>query len=59
MCQGRNDTTGRSVVFCSLLDHLKLQIIKVDGFDKTVFRKPRLIMQLKIADIGIEPDRLA
>ena len=33
------------------LDHLKLQIIKINRLNKTVLRKPRLIMQLKVADI--------
>ena len=42
-----------------LLDHLKFQIIKIDRFNKTVLRKPRLIMQLKVADIRVEPDWLA
>ena len=41
------------------LDHLEFQIIKINRLNKTVPRKPRLIMLLKVADIRVEPDRLA
>lgn len=58
---GYNSETNSQVVWAHSLffDHLNLQIIKIDGFDKTVAGKPGFIMELKIFDVGIQPDRAA
>lgn len=42
-----------------LLDHMDLQIIKIDRLDKIVRRKARLVVLLEIGDRGIKPDRFA
>ena len=40
-------------------DHMDLQIIEINGFDKAVLRKACLVMEFEVSDIGIQPDRLA
>lgn len=42
-----------------LFDHVNLQIIKINAFNKIILCEPGLVVPLKILDIGIQPDRFA
>lgn len=42
-----------------LFDHMNLQIIKINIFNKIILCEPGLVVTFKILNIGIQPDRLA
>ena len=41
----------------SVLDHVYLQIVKVDRFNEIIRGKTGFVVLLEISDIAVEPDR--